>query len=351
MEDAQRRDVSTPDRKNESRVKSFASEVVNTWAVSWGQRALNGLLILLAAGIGLLFALGGTVSVGVFAVSLLAVVVFSLLVIAVTMRRKAAQLGEKEKEIEDVRAEKDREIEGVHAAKGQEIEELTATKDTEINELVEQLDRFDWALERHEMYGAHVCQMMDNLQRVIAGDIPGVSIPNFIERGVLEPARDVMRDYGHNSDLRLSILLPTGTNGNFRMQWAAGHHLDSQKKYDIPMVDTLARFPFERSVMMTWGDVHDDPNFKPNPHATRDFHSMVSIPISVGESPLGVLNVITDQIDAFDPADINYLTALRAVIDVAVGVHAKGVMEQKSQQTRSVGSTGRASIERSDDDV
>jgi hypothetical protein len=327
-------------KKNQSRAKDFVSEVANTWAVSWGQRALNGLLLLLAAAVGLLFAIGGTVSAGVLAVSIAVVVAFFLLVIAVMMRRKVSQLGEKEKEIEDVRAAKDTEIEGVRAAKDREIEEL-----------VDRLDRFEWGLERHEMYGAHVCQVMDNLQRVIAGDIPGVSIPNFIERGVLEPARDVMRDYGHGSDLRLSILLPIGTDGNFRMQWAAGHSLDSQKKYDIPMVDTLARLPFERRIMMTWGDVHDDPNFKPNPHATRDFHSMVSVPISVGDKSLGVLNVITGQVDAFDPADINYLTSLGAVIDVAVGVQAKAAREQKSQQKRSVGSSGRASIERSDDDV
>lgn len=47
---------------------------------------------------------------------------------------------------------------------------------------------------------------------------------------------------------------------------------------------------------------------------------MVSIPISAGDDTHGVFNVVTDEEDCFDPADINYLTSVGAIIQLAFGL-------------------------------
>lgn len=99
----------------------------------------------------------------------------------------------------------------------------------EANELRPKLAAAENKLDRHDSYGTNICSIMDNFQRVLAGDIRGVTVPEFIERGILSAGRDVMQENGHAADLRLSVLL--AEEGHFTMEWAAGHSIQSQKKY------------------------------------------------------------------------------------------------------------------------
>lgn len=194
--------------------------------------------------------------------------------------------------------------------------------DQEVNELRPRLNAAEDKLDRHDSYGTNICSIMDNFQRVLAGDIRGVTVPEFIERGILTAGRDVMQENGHASDLRMSVLL--AKDGNFTMGWASGHNIQSQKKYRQPIEKTVSRIAYEKKVMHVWKDIAaEERSFEENPHATRKFRSMASIPILIGDHPVGVFNVVTEQVDAFDVADINYLTSLGAVIQTAVGVAVK----------------------------
>jgi signal transduction protein with GAF and PtsI domain len=84
-----------------------------------------------------------------------------------------------------------------------------------------------------------------------------------------------------------------------------------------------------------WKDVTiEERSFKENPHATRRFKSMVSIPILIGDHAIGVFNVVTERVDAFDVADVNYLTSLGAVIQTAVGVAVKDAKVQENRERR-----------------
>lgn len=91
-------------------------------------------------------------------------------------------------------------------------------------ELEDMSATFDYALERYEVYSAHLAHVLDHLQRVISKDIE-VSIPDYIQRGILEPGRDVLME-DPEEDIRLSVLLPESSK--FVMAWAAGHDLQSQ---------------------------------------------------------------------------------------------------------------------------
>jgi hypothetical protein len=187
-------------------------------------------------------------------------------------------------------------------------------------------------LDRHDSYGENICSIMDNYQRVLAGDIKGVGVSEFIERGILTAGRDVMQENGHAQDLRMSVLM--AHDGHFEMWWASGHSMQGQKKYKQPIAKTVSRIAYEKKAMQKWKDVTaEERDFEENPKATRKFKSMVSIPVLVGDSAMGVFNVVTERVDAFDAADVNYLTSLSAVIQTAVGVALK---EAKSKPQEKV---------------
>jgi hypothetical protein len=198
----------------------------------------------------------------------------------------------------------------------------------EPTELRARLDAAEDKLDRHDSYGTNICSIMDNFQRVLAGDISGVPVGEFVERGILTAGRDVMQENGHSSDLRMSVLL--AKDDDFVMEWASGHDIQSQTKYRQSIAKTVSRIAYETKVMQVWKDVTaEERGFETNPHATRQFRSMVSIPILIGNDAVGVFNVITEPVDAFDVADVNYLTSLGAVIQTAVGVAVKDAREPR----------------------
>lgn len=112
------------------------------------------------------------------------------------------------------------------------------------NELRPRLGAAEDKLDRHDSYGTNICSIMDNFQRVLAGDIPGVTVPEFIERGILTAGRDVMQENGHASDLRMSVLL--AKDGHFSMWKASGHNIQSQTKYRQPIEKTVSRIAYEK---------------------------------------------------------------------------------------------------------
>lgn len=211
----------------------------------------------------------------------------------------------------------------------------------EADELRPRLDAAEDKLDRHDSYGTNICSIMDNFQRVLAGDIRGVTVPGFIERGILTAGRDVMQENGHASDLRMSVLV--ARDGDFTMGWASGHNLQSQKKYRQPIDKTVSKIAYEKKVMQVWKDITvEERGFEENPHATRKFKSMVSIPILIGDRAVGVFNVVTERVDAFDIADVNYLTSLGAVIQTAVGVAVKDTKGTRSTEAQKQGNPAKA---------
>jgi hypothetical protein len=200
--------------------------------------------------------------------------------------------------------------------RNEEIGELEPLA-TALPEVGETLEILDWAVERYFVYTGHVAKMLDHLQRVVSGDLE-VPIPDFIARGILEPARDVLAN-DPDEHIRLSVLLPSGDD--FVMVWAAGHSLLGQTKYRVPIKDTLSRVAYESDEIQIWPDVLKDDRFTQNPKATHLTRSMISMPLRRGETPIGVFNAVAAIPDAFDPAEAGYLESLGSIISVAVSVH------------------------------
>ena len=133
-------------------------------------------------------------------------------------------------------------------------------------------------LERFEVYTAHIAEVLDHLQRVLSPNID-VPIPVYIERGILEPARDVLANHP-DEHVRLSVLLPDGDC--FVMVWAAGHTLPGRSNYRVPIKDTLSRLAYESGEPQTWQDVTEDDRFEQNPKATHPTRSSGSCQCACG---------------------------------------------------------------------
>ena len=201
----------------------------------------------------------------------------------------------------------------------------------EARELRPKLKAADEKLDRHDSYGSNLCSVLDTFQKINANDIKNLTMRGFIERGILIPARDVMQENGHPSDLRMSVLLVA--DGHFSMVWASGHNVESQTKYKVPIEKTISKVAYEKKSIQVWKNAPaEERTFVKNPKATRGFKSMVSIPILRGEETHGVFNIVTDREDAFDPADINYLTSLGSIIQLAFGMAVQELTPEKPKR-------------------
>jgi GAF domain-containing protein len=265
-----------------SRLSQFTSDVVRAALVDLVGKALSAAAVAIAGVAVLLVIKGGSVPAWV-AIGELAIIVL----LAVLVRRRGGRLA------------------------------ALRPVETEIKELKQNAEVLAYAVSRHEVYAGHLAHVLDHLQRVISGDID-VSIPEYIRRGILEPARDVLME-DPSEDVRLSILLPDDAR-SFFMAWAAGHDLESQTKYRVPIDKTLARIAFESGEAQAWDDATTDDRFEANPYATRPLRAMVSVPLRSGDRVVGVFNAIASEPNVFDSAEHSYLTALGGILNVTVSV-------------------------------
>jgi hypothetical protein len=243
-----------------ARARAYGLDILRAASVDLVGRALSALLIAATAGLVVLIVKGGTVPAWAATLVLLVVLAIALV------------LG--------VRG-------GRHARRVKELEELTEDYD----DLEDAVGAYSFAVDRYELYTDHIADVLDRLQRVLTGELEGVDIPDYIELGILAPARDVLQ--GAYDDIRISVLLMDGDR--WRMVWAAGHSLDGQRKFNPKIADTLAGVVFESGEPQYWPDVEQDDRFKAVPAATRPFHSMLSHPIRNGVNTVGVLNVVSSM--------------------------------------------------------
>jgi hypothetical protein len=282
--------MSTPAGREPDEVQRFGRDVLRAALVDLTSKGLLYVGGSLIAGFVLLVVVGGSVPAW-----LLAVVALVAAIVLFFSRRQIKRVRS------DLRTRE---------ARVTELEPFEANAP----ELEATVASFDWALERFEVYTAHVAEVLDHLQRVVSGDIE-VPIPVYIERGILEPARNVLAP---DEAVRLSVLLPH--EDWFVMVWAAGHSLPGQQKYRVPIKDTLSRLAFESGELHVWEDAAEDDRFKQNPKATWPTRAMISIPLRRADEVVGVFNAIAAQPGAFDPAEERYLVSLGSIISVAVSV-------------------------------
>jgi GAF domain len=163
------------------------------------------------------------------------------------------------------------------------------------------------------IFSRHIYDILDTLQKILAGTIPQVNIATFVEQGMLQPARDFLMQRPEE-DVRLSVLVPD--NSNWRMVLAAGYRLESKQRFSLPIVGSFSRHAYETGEIQWSFDLRSDPRFTPHPQATREYHSIISIPLRHGDDTVGVFNADSTLRSAFSLADFIYVSLLGAIISV-----------------------------------
>ena len=153
-----------------------------------------------------------------------------------------------------------------------------------------------------------------------------MSARDFIEVGIFEPAHRLLRrDHlgADRGDLRFSILVADGEDfvmaDDSGLLPAHGHRSESRQKFRLPIKDSFAGVAFNSGRVQSSNDLHTDQRFMPHPKASssREYQSMVSVPLWRAGEVDGVLNVLAVRKDAFSPVDRTCITLLASVIDVA----------------------------------
>lgn len=290
--------------ENPGPLSTASREVVRAAIVDLVSKALGAGLLALGGVVVLLVVDGGSVPAWI---ALLVVIVASLIAWRFYRRSRTLKAGLKRRE------DRIGELEQTEATLTGDVDGLN----TQVADLEQVVAVADNARERHIVYANHITEMLDHLQRVVAGDIDA-PLPDYIQRGILEPAKDVLTG-APEEDVRLSVLLPDD-DGNFTMAWTAGHSYNSQSKYQVPIAKTLARLAFENGDAYAWDDVTLDDRYEANPRATRPIHAMISMPLRRGDAVVGVFNCIASVPDVFDSAEHSYVASLTGVLNVAVNV-------------------------------
>lgn len=173
-------------------------------------------------------------------------------------------------------------------------------------------------LDLNQYYADHLYEVLETLQKIISQSIPGVSFSEFVERGMLEPARQYLTQ-GPGEDIRLSVLVPDERHQDFVMEFAAGHRLESRGSFRLPIAGSFAGHAYASGEIQWTNDVDTDQRWSKHPRARPDraYGSLVSVPIKVQDQVIGVLNVISTYKNAFSPADRTYIELLGSILSVA----------------------------------
>lgn len=154
------------------------------------------------------------------------------------------------------------------------------------------------------------------LREVVAGHLD-ISFDEFIERGVLAPARfglSVVR----GEEIRLSVLTFDDDSQAFQMLYESGHSLGRKDNFSLPKT-SLAGHALDSGDLQWTNNVEDDRRWKPHPLASdsRRYRSLASMPIIVGGSAVAVLNVVSSRKGAFLTGDLTYIELLGGFIGLA----------------------------------
>jgi GAF domain-containing protein len=173
-------------------------------------------------------------------------------------------------------------------------------------------------LDLNQYYADHLYEALETLQKVITERIPGVSFSEFVERGMLEPARQYLTQ-AQGEDIRLSVLVPDERHQDFVMEFAAGHRLESRGAFRLPIAGSFAGHAYSSGEVQWTNDVDTDQRWSKHPRARPDraYGSLVSVPIKVQDDVIGVLNVISTYKNAFSSADRTYIELLGSILSVA----------------------------------
>lgn len=158
--------------------------------------------------------------------------------------------------------------------------------------------------------------------RNFEGGRVSISLEDFVERGILGPARFGLSAVA-GEEIRLSVLELDEPGKNFRMLYESGHSLGRKENFSLPR-SSLAGHALETKELQWTDNVKDDKRWLPHPKASerRGYQSLASMPIVVGDEAVAVLNVLSSERGAFLEGDLTYIELLGGLIALVWDLHS-----------------------------
>jgi GAF domain-containing protein len=172
------------------------------------------------------------------------------------------------------------------------------------------------------VHAEHIREVLEVIQKVLAGDLPGIDTDSVVERGILGPARYCFTR-GTSEDVRLTVIAPEDSDsGTFHLIWECGHSIEAREKFSLSVAGSFAGFAYTSGETQWTNDVAADKRWTSHPKArkARAYGSLASVPIRQGSDVMGVLNVLSTRTGAFTTGDLRYIEIMGSLINVVWGV-------------------------------
>lgn len=113
---------------------------------------------------------------------------------------------------------------------------------------------------------------------------------------------------------KVCIFVDAG-DGSLKVHEAAAHSPDGMRKLRLPISDSAAGYTFDTGIPFFSGDIHTPGNrFKVLPAAEQVYHSLICVPVKVGDQVIGVLSVTGDETGSYSEDERMYLSVYANVL-------------------------------------
>ncbi|WP_164670977.1 GAF domain-containing protein [Virgibacillus doumboii] len=96
-------------------------------------------------------------------------------------------------------------------------------------------------------------------------------------------------------------------NNCLKILWGSGYSPEGKEKLELSLHDSKAGYCFINNKEYCNGDITQDPSYKRNPKSSREYKSLLCVPISYGGETIGVFNIDGLKSNSFDKDDIDYI--------------------------------------------
>lgn len=166
-------------------------------------------------------------------------------------------------------------------------------------------------------HAEHVGDAILTLREILDGQLGRVSFEEFVERGILAPARFGLV-FSPQEDIRLSVLELDENRREFKMSFESGHSVGRKENFRLPL-ESMAGDAYKTGELQWSNDVERDQRWRRHPSASpkRAYKSLVAMPIEARGNVVAVLNVVSTEKGAFVEGDLTYIELLGTLIGLA----------------------------------
>ncbi|WP_289135624.1 GAF domain-containing protein [uncultured Brevibacillus sp.] len=181
------------------------------------------------------------------------------------------------------------------------------------NEIVEQLKKDFDSLNEDDKQKTQLLRLMNHLTVEISNIICNTTNEEFFEtrRSIYDyllPGIGSTITKQKRNNHRVAIFVKDGDQ--LRIHQGIGYSTEGKKNLRLAM-DSSAGYAFTTGELYSSGEVYSAGNrFKKHPKATKEYHSLICVPIKCGNHILGVLSVDGEEPNSFTKDDEDYLTYL-----------------------------------------